>query len=251
MISPKTSRVALAIASVLSLAALVSARAATITLHPVADTTLEEFSPNSNMGGGTTFVAGGRRQGGRDRALMLFDIFDNLPAGATINSASLTLSVVGVPSGGFNSTFDLNRILASWGEGNGSDHGGSPAGPNQATWNNRLGTSGSPWTTPGGDFSPTVSASRAITSFGSYTFGSTANLIADVQSWLTTPGSNFGWLLRSESEARATSIRRFGSRDDAVNSPSLVISYTVVPEPGVCALAGLCVTAWTLRSRRT
>ena len=235
--------------SLLVLCQAFAAQAATVILNPTADTTLQEAFPNNNFGDGTSFQAGGRRQGGRTRGLMLFDVASSVPAGSTINSAALTLSVVGVPSGGFNSLFDLNRVLASWGEGNGSDHGGSPAGANQTTWNNRFGTSGSPWTSAGGDFSATVSATRSITGFGSYTFSSTANLVSDVQGWLNSPANNFGWLLRSESELTATSIRRFGSRDDPSNSPLLTITYTPVPEPSSLTLlaGGALVLAWRTR----
>src|SRR5882724_7703211 len=116
-----------------------SLEAATVSIHPTADTTLQEAYADYNYGDGTSFTAGGRRQGGRTRGLLLFDIAGNIPAGSTINSVSLTLTVTGDPSGGINSIFDLNRLTASWGEGNGSDHGGSPAGPGQATWNNRFG----------------------------------------------------------------------------------------------------------------
>src|SRR5205085_3578042 len=134
-----------------------------------------------------------------------------------------------------------DRLSASWGEGNGSDHGGSLAGPGQATWNNRFGTSGSPWTTPGGTFSLTASGSRLITGFGNFTFSSTAGLVADVQSWLNSPSTDFGWLLRSESELTATTIRRFGSRNSGASAPTLTIAYTPVPEPG--SLAILCFGA--------
>jgi len=190
---------------------------------------LQEAFPDNNFGDGTTFQAGGRRQGGRTRGLLRFDLAGNVPAGSTITSVAVNLTVTAVPSGGINSLFDLKRLLASWGEGNGSDHGGSPGAAGQATWNNRLG-SGTPWTTPGGDFSATVSASRAITGFGSYTFSSTANLVADAQFWLTNPANNFGWILISESESTPTSIRRFGSRDDSANAPTLTINYTA-PAP--------------------
>jgi hypothetical protein len=85
---------------------------------------------------------------------MFFDVRNSLPAGALVQSVSLQLTVVGTPpSGAVNSVFDLNALTSSWAEGTGQDRGGSAAGPNAATWNNRFGTSGSPWTTPGGDFS--------------------------------------------------------------------------------------------------
>lgn len=226
------------------------APAATVSLTPIADTTLQQAFRDNNFGGGTSITAGGRRQGGAARGLLQFDIAASLPAGVTVDSASLGLTVVAVPAGGLNSVFDLHRVQAAWGEGNGSDHGGTPGGAGQATWNNRFG-SGTPWTMAGGDFSGTVSASRAIAGFGNYTFSSTANLVADVQSWLDSPASNFGWLLVSQAENSATSIRRFGSRDDVTNRPVLTIQYTLVPEPSTLALGtvGL-LTAAVFTSRR-
>jgi hypothetical protein len=227
-----------------------SVQAATVSIHPAADTTLQEAYPTYNYGDGVSFTAGGRRQGGRTRALLLFDIAGNIPAGSIINSVSLTLNVTAVPSGGLNSTFDLNRLLASWGEGNGSDHGGSPAGAGQVTWNNRFGTSGSPWSTSGGDFSSTTSASRSIAGLGSYTFASTAGLVADVQAWLTSPASDFGWVLRSESEVTGTTIRRFGSRNSGASAPTLTISYTSIPEPATISILGLGLILFHWRSKK-
>lgn len=221
--------------------------AATVTLRPSADTTLQEAYSNYNFGDGTTFTAGGRPRGGRTRALLEFNLAGVVPTGATINSVTLTLSVVGVPpSSPVNSTFDLNRLLASWGEGNGADRGGTLAGAGQATWNNRFGTTGLPWGTPGGDFASAISGSRSITGFGSYTFSSTALMVSDVQGWLNNPSSNFGWLLRSESEATGSTIRRFGARTDPSNTPILTITYTAVPEPAALPLLvfGLAALGW-------
>src|SRR5947207_2367883 len=90
-----------------------SVQAATVSIHSTADTTLQEAFSSNNYGDGTTFTAGGRRQGGRTRALLLFDIAGNIPTGATINSVTLTLSCLQDPSGGINSTFDINRLIAS------------------------------------------------------------------------------------------------------------------------------------------
>jgi hypothetical protein len=138
------------------------------------------------------------------------------------------LTVVTTPSGGVNSVFDLNRLLASWGEGNGSDHRGTPGDAGEATWNNRFGP-GTPWVTPGGDFLSTPSASRSVAGNGAYAFNSITGLVSDVQRWVNDPASNFGWLLRSESETTPTTIRRFGARTDVANSPVLSLSYSVPP----------------------
>jgi hypothetical protein len=162
-----------------------------------------------------------------------------VPAGSTINSVSLTLSVTRTPSGGANSLFDVHRVLESWGEGNNSGSGmGTAADANETSWNNRF-SPGTPWTTPGGTFSSTISASRSIAGDGSYTFTSTPGLVSDVQSWVNDPSSNFGWELISESENTPTSIRRFGSRTGGSAAPSLLINYTPVPEPSTLALIAL------------
>ena len=43
--------------------------------------------------------------------------------------------------------------------------------------------------------------------------------------------------------------RRFGSREDAVNAPQLIVQFTAVPEPGALTLAGLGL-AWLLRKQK-
>ena len=99
------------VTALLILTALISSvQGDTVTLRPVADTTLQDAFPNNNFGGGTTVQAGGRRQGGRARALLRFDVAAIVPAGSTINSVAVTLTVVKTPTGGANSVFDVNRL---------------------------------------------------------------------------------------------------------------------------------------------
>jgi hypothetical protein len=197
-----------------------------VALLPAADTTIHEAFPDNNFGGGSTFTSGGRNMGGRARALLKFNVAGALPPGATIVSASLTLTVTA--ANGPESTFELRRLLADWGEGSGSDFGGgSPGGAGEATWNNRLGP-GTPWMTAGGDFSTAISASASVNAPGAYTFTG-AGLVTDLQLWQAQPGTNFGWLLRSEDEHIAGTIRRFAGRLDANNPPTLQITYTLPP----------------------
>ena len=149
----------------------------------------------------------------------------------------MTLSVVATPTGSMISVFDLNRVLASWGEGDGSDHRGTPGSDGQATWNTRFGP-GTPWSTPGGDFLSKASASRLITGNAAYTFNSTASLVSDAQGWVNDAARNFGWILRSESEAAAVTIRRFGARTDVVNRPMLLLNYSMPPRLENARLVG-------------
>lgn len=212
------------IAAAVLLAAFRVQAQSSVTLLPVADTTLHEAFADNNFGGGSTFTAGGRNMGGRARALLKFDVAGNLPGDATVVSASLTVTVTA--ANGPESTFELHRVVADWGEGSGSDFGvGSPGGAGEATWNNRLGP-GTPWATPGGDFVAAISASTPINLQGQYTF-SGPGMVNDLQTWLAQPGTNFGWLLRSEDEHIAGTIRRFAGRLDANNPPLLQITFTV------------------------
>ena len=208
--------------------------AASATLHPTADATLFEAAPDNNLGDSGSFMAGLRPKGGRSRGLVRFDL-STVPANATITSVSLGLTVVRTPSPAANSSFELHKMLQSWGqEGNkSSSGGGAPASPGEVTWNSRS-SSLTPWTTPGGssgtDFASASSASQFVGGNALYTFSS-ASLLSDVQSWYSTPSENFGWMLMSSGESVSRTIRRFGSRESGASAPALTIQYTIVPEP--------------------
>ena len=169
----------------------------TISLLPVADTTLIEFAPDNNLGGADFFNAGTAGNGNRNRALMLFDPTELIPAGAVITSAQLSLLVVRQPNTGLqNSTFSLRRLLQSWAEGAqvpGEDGPGigAPALPEEATLNDRF-SGGTLWAQPGGqagvDFSTTMSSLAFVGGMGDeIIFASGPALIADVQFWLDNP----------------------------------------------------------------
>ena len=208
--------------------------AESVTLHPVADTTLYETASNNNLGANPDFIAGttagNAGQPFRNRALVKFDVAGQIPTGATITSASLTLLVVKTPSAPANSTFDLHRLLVSWGEGTKTGSLGLQATTGEATWTSRFflipqwGVAGGK---AGSDFLATASASSFVAGLGRYSFESTSNVVADVQFWLDNPGSNFGWILISQDEATASTARRFASREGGANAPALVIEYTI------------------------
>ncbi len=196
----------------------------TITLNPSKDSFLVEDFPNNNAGAHTHASAGTNGQGSRRRAVFAFDIAGNIPAGSTIVSATFKLDVVRVPNTGpqMDSSFELHRLTADWGEGGGTGNRGGPANNGEVTWNSAFHNS-SPWSTPGGDFPLTVSASTPVTGTGSYTWGPTADMAADVQSWLDT--ANYGWLLLSDDEVTNRTARRFGSKEGGT-AARLTVEYT-------------------------
>src|SRR5262245_50802545 len=168
---------------------------------------------------------------------MMFDL-SSIPAGSTITSATLSLSVTQV-SNTTPGAVELHRVLADWGEGtsNSGPSGGSgaPAAAGDATWLHRF-FSGTLWANPGGDFAGAASGSTMVGDIGVYSW-SGAGLVSDVQSWLNTPSGNFGWLMLG-TESAVSSAKRMGSREntDPAVRPQLTIEYAV-PSPGTLLAA--------------
>src|SRR6266702_6768218 len=175
------------------------ASADTININPSKDNTLYEYIPadgDRSNALGNHFFTGETAVGELRRGVIAFDITGNVPAGSTITGVTLSMHVSRVPNN-TGRTVELHRLLAAWGEGTSQGSGeegiGPPATPSDATWRHRFFDTIF-WTTQGGDFSATVSASQSVGAIGVYTWSS-AQMTADVQSWLDDPANNFGWLV--------------------------------------------------------
>ncbi len=227
------------------------AMADTVELVAVRDATLVETAGgNLANGAGQYFFAGNTGQFAPDngrRGLLAFDIADALPPGATITGVSLQLYCSKAASSAFRSV-SLHRVLASWGEGDSQaiagEGVGAPAAQDDATWLYRFydpaDPAGSPaWSTPGGDFDPAASASRLVGGEGQfYTWASTPDLVADVQSWLDDPASNHGWLVLGD-ESSTTTAKRFNSRQfggTPTRLPRLLVEFETGDPTGACCL---------------
>ena len=214
------------------LVATVALQAGTLTLKPVADTTLFAFEPNNNAGREATMVVGGiRNAASACRTLVRFDLGTNLPPGAIITNVAITLTVT-KDHGGPALQLGFHRMLRDWVEGTKTGQaGGGPANPGEATWNSRK-NGNSTWTDGVGglgDFVAQASAIRAIANPATYTVDSTAGLIADVIQWQTDPSTNFGWLLEAPQEAIKQSARRLAARENPQKAMKLTIGFTVPP----------------------
>ena len=105
------------------------AQADTVSIPPTKDNTLFSTGGATSNGAGDAVFSGrtGVMGGGvRQRAVLAFDVTGNLPADATVTSASLTLWLIDAPGGG-GQTHTLHRLLADWGEGTSSGFGGTGA----------------------------------------------------------------------------------------------------------------------------
>ncbi len=206
-----------------------TAMGAQITLAPIKDNSLFQSVDGGESNGAGSYLFAGRTDSSSDylrRAAMEFDIAGNVPAGSIIQSATLTLTMSRTKVGAM--TFNLHRLNSEWGEGTSNadaqEGGGIAATANDTTWTHTF-YPGSFWATPGGDFSATVSGTASVGGNGSYSWGSTAQMIADVQGWLNNPASNHGWILKGPEGLR--SAKRFNSRENtsAATRPALVIGF--------------------------
>jgi spore coat protein A len=224
----------------------------TLTIGASQDNTMfsENGDTNNDLsnGAGDYFFAGATKDSAPGslvlrRGLLAFDVAGSVPAGSTINSVTLTLYMS--RSRSQNETVTLHRVLADWGEGtshaSGEEGEGITATADDATWSHRL-WPGTTWSTPGGDFAGTASATATVGGQNGFYSWSSAGLAGDVQSWLDSPAGNHGWIVIGN-EAGSRVAKRFNSRENTTSSrrPALLIDFTpAAPTGACCALDGSC-----------
>jgi hypothetical protein len=211
--------------------------AATIIIPCSADTTITSANPYANLGGKTNIPVGVSSTGYKSRGLFQFDL-TNIPSNATIVAAVVNLPVSSVPSDGVPSTYELHRMYSQWTEGNkiGGDYGGT-ADPGEATWMMRT---VQPWITPGGyagrggfgtaDYLTFTTATATVTNTGVAQFTSEL-LVAEVANFVSGGVPNNGWMLLEGYEYNNKTEKRFATREDPANTPTLVVTYTYPGEP--------------------
>jgi hypothetical protein len=198
---------------------------------------------------GNTDGKGGEPPFSRRAVIAFTNLHSVIPPGAVINSVTLRLllnrtkETAGVP-------LTVHRLRGNWGEGtsnaNGEEGKGANATSGDATWTYRFFNTVL-WATPGGDYVASWSASNIVRSFsgdGQYYYWSSPQMVADVQLWLSNPGTNFGWIVigkeRDGANIAKQTAKRFASREDTypTNRPALIIDYSVADPIGACNLPG-------------
>lgn len=195
------------------------------------DNTLIE-SPKGELSAGLSpalFVGRtGQAVGSIRRGLIAFNIANAIPPGARITSVKLTLSMKLSAGGGRPAQVSLHRVATDWGEGKSNAAGGrgAPSAEGDATWIHTFYPK-SMWTKPGGDYATKESAAQAVAGIGAYTWGTTPQMVADVQGWLDSPKTNFGWLLLGDETQGATAkVLQSRQSGDAQARPTLTVTFT-------------------------
>jgi FtsP/CotA-like multicopper oxidase with cupredoxin domain len=218
----------------------------TVSLPALKDNTLYESATGAlSNGAGTKVLASKNSSNLLRRGLLEFDL-STIPAGSTVQSATLTLYNAESSN---SATLSLYRASASWGEGTsaatGTEDAGASSTTGDATWIHRF-YPGTPWSAAGGDFAATASATATVVGVGSYVWNA-GGLLADVQAWVNDASTNFGWVLRGKESGAGNALKRFESRQstDTAHRPHLDISYLAPPPvpTGACCLPnGTCDT---------
>ncbi len=218
------------------------ASAVEVTLDASKDNTLYSEVNNLSNGAGDYFFCGTNGTGSNRRALLAFDVAGAIAPGSTIDSVALELYMSRTTTGA--SSVNLYRVLTDWGEGlsdaSGNEGGGAIATDGDATWDYPFYNTADPpsaptWTNLGGDHSLSSSAVTSVNATGTYSWSLSSRMVSDVQGWLDTPATNFGWILIGD-EGPGRSSKRFDSRTNLTPSrrPRLVINFTPPSVPGAC-----------------
>jgi ferric-dicitrate binding protein FerR (iron transport regulator) len=177
-----------------------------------ADTSISGADPSRAFGAEEQLeVDGDETEGKKIYGLLRWD-FSELPAGAVVKSAVVTLYVVDASQGVGYSFYEMRR---AWSEA-------------EATW--RLAATGSPWRSAGAR-SPAERGSEALGTLAPRTKGEVRILLNPaaeglIQSWIRLPASNHGFVIANDNN---TDGFKFYSRESshADRRPRLTLTYTL------------------------
>jgi spore coat protein A len=214
-----------------------------VNLQASKDNTIYSESSDLSNGSGAYFFAGRTNVGPVRRGLVAFNV-SSIPSGATVNSVTLTLYMSRTQAGAEN--VGVHRVTSDWGEGAsnapGQEGDGDGAETGDATWMHTFYNT-SLWTSAGGDFVGTASATTSVAGTGVYYAWTSAGMVTDVQSWVNTPATNFGWILIGN-ETTTQTAKRFNSRQNntANQRPVLTVDFTPPATTGACCFTdGSCL----------
>jgi len=185
------------------------------------DTWLYDDAPTTNYGTNANIHIGGHVVGDHRRGIIKFDL-SSIPAGASLSAATLS---IWFSTGGDYSNNVRNmhayRMKRNWVEG-------------EVTWN--IYSTGNSWGTVGGAGANDIGVSHGSASVSATESANTELAIslttAEVTKLIDGTYSNYGWLLKVETEVDDLYTYDSSTGGTAGYRPKLVIEYTTGP-PGV------------------
>lgn len=179
----------------------------TAVLTSTADTYIDTGKATTNFGTSTSLTADGKPD---LSALLKWDLA-NIPAGSTLQSATLSVNVTGTSP----FPYEIYELKRSWTE-------------SQATW--KKANSSTNWQSAGAqgalDRGSAVLGTVSATATGIRTVTLNASGLAVVQGWINNPATNFGFVLQDYANTTADDLI-FSSREATVaaNRPQLQLVY--------------------------
>jgi hypothetical protein len=170
------------------------------------DTHIRSDAVTTTSGGATTLLVDGKP----DYAALLKWDLSSIPGDKTVKSVTLTFNVVAASS----QVYELYALKRDWSE-------------TDATWVKA--TAAVNWSTAGannttGDRENTVLGTVSSASVGTKTFVLNSAGIAKVQSWITTPATNFGFILQDYTVTKGLDITSSEGLTVALR-PIITITY--------------------------
>ncbi len=201
-----------------------------------AEASVYEEQANDNGGSYSLFCIGNHDINATRRAFVRFTLPD-IPSGATITRVVYEFEQDRVRSQGagpLTANIEMRKALQSWQEGSGVQGNGPCGGGSQVpgvTWNSAPNISNVISAT---EFLPATNG--AIITIDTDVGSNDDGLIDDVQGWVDSPGTNFGWEYRVAEEGTADNARRMepGSMTIHWNDPlgEIMIEKDGVLDPG-------------------
>ena len=179
----------------------------TATLTATADTYIDNGNTTTNYGASASLIVDGKPD---DGALLKWDL-SSIPAGSTLQSATLSINVTGTST----DTYEIYELKRSWTE-------------LQATW--KKANSSTNWQSAGAqgslDRGSTVLGTVTATATGIRNVVLNAAGLAVVQGWVNNPATNFGFILQDYANSTDDDLV-FSSKEATVaaNRPQLQVVY--------------------------
>lgn len=201
----------------------------TVTITPFVvakNTTLSEAFPDGDYGELNDMSAGTASSLKRRALIEVVAIATDVPPGADLQSAELTL-YCNLEDSSTDKTVSIYKSLKQWWAGPSSSGATPGAGVDASTWSNRNHNGPIPWGAPGGqsgtDYAASPTDSVVVTGTGAYF---DLDVLDDVVAFASGADDNFGWFLINDDESSSNSRKRFRTAvvDDNFK-PSLTVTY--------------------------